>query len=106
MIPNGLELLRSKVSNAIQPIRQVDNNSSAPEDLLFTAQRTRAGRELSQYYLIYFLFVDLLKFRNLGKFEKIAWSVPIDFNGKAFLIDYRKFGVGVFVEDPDLYEVQ
>ena len=53
------------------------------------------------YYLVYFLLVDLLGFKNLGQFEKISWSVPIDYQGKAFLIEHRKFGVGVFVHDLD-----
>jgi hypothetical protein len=46
----------------------------------------------------------LLKFHNVGQSEKVSWSVPIDFNGKAFIIEHRKFGVGVFVEDPKVYE--
>jgi hypothetical protein len=37
----------------------------------------------------------LLGFHDLGRFEKLAWSVPIDFEGIAYLIEYRKFGVGV-----------
>ena len=64
--------------------------------------RTEAGRRLPPYYFAYFLLVDLLNFRNIGRFEKIAWSVPVDFEGKAFLIEHRKFGVGVFAENlPD-----
>ena len=56
------------------------------------------GADLPPYYLVYFLLVDLLGFKNLGKFEKVAWSVPVDLDGRAFLIDHRKFGLGVFVE--------
>jgi hypothetical protein len=104
MTLDEIELLRSRVLDVIKPIRTADDNSAAPKNFLFVAKRTDAGRELSQYYLIYFLLVDLLKFRNLGKWEKVAWAVPIDFKGKAFTIEYRKMGVGVFVEDPDLYE--
>lgn len=104
MTPDEVELLRSKVLEAIKPIRPADNKSAAPKDFLFIAQRTNVGRELPQYYLIYFLLVDLLKFKNLGRWEKTAWSVPIDFKGKAFIIEYRKMGLGVFVENPDLYE--
>lgn len=40
--------------------------------------------------------MDLLGFRNGGQFEKVAWSVPVEFNGKAFLIEHRKFGLGIF----------
>jgi hypothetical protein len=52
-------------------------------------------------YLIYFLLVDLLGFKDLGRFEKLAWSVPIDFEGTAYLIEHRKFGVGVFARDAE-----
>jgi len=48
--------------------------------------------------LVYFLLVELLEFRNLGQFEKIAWSIPVDLNGRAFLVDYRKFGLGIFAD--------
>ncbi|MDP8259549.1 MAG: hypothetical protein P9L96_00875 [Candidatus Gygaella obscura] len=99
-----IELLRLRVLDVIKPIRPADDISAAPKNFLFVAERTKAGRELPKYYLIYFLLVDLLKFRNLGKWEKVAWAVPIDFKGKVFTIEYRKFGVGVFVENPDLYE--
>jgi hypothetical protein len=59
---------------------------------------------------VFFLLVDLLGFRNLGQFEKIAWSVPVAFNGKAFLIEHRKFGLGIFAGDlsedePDAAEI-
>lgn len=104
MTLNEIELLRSTVLDVIKPIQPADDDSAAPKNFLFVAERTDAGRELPQYYLIYFLFADLLKFRNLGKWEKVAWAVPIDFKGKAFTIEYRKMGVGIFVENPDLYE--
>ncbi|MFY0400931.1 hypothetical protein [Brevundimonas naejangsanensis] len=47
-------------------------------------------------YLVRFLLIDLLGFRNNGRFDKVAWSVPIDLDGRAFLIEHRKFGLGVF----------
>src|SRR5262249_26973677 len=63
-------------------------------------------KNLPPYYLVYFLLVDLLGFHDLGRFEKLAWSVPIDFEGVAYLIDYRKFGVGVFARKGDEWERQ
>ena len=56
------------------------------------------------YYLVYFLLVDLLGFSNLGRFEKIDWSVPVDLNGVAYLIEHRKFGVGVFAREGEEWE--
>lgn len=99
-----IEKYKQTALKILSPIRPVDKTTSANEKFLFTAQRSMAGQRLPEYYLIYFLFADLLGFRNLGKFEKVAWSFPIDYNGKAFLIEYRKFGVGVFVQDKEVDE--
>jgi len=89
---------------AIAPISPANEHTKAPKEFLFMANRSKAGDSLPEYYLVYFLLVELLAFRNLGKWEKLDWSVPIDFKGKAFLVEHRKFGVGVFVQDPDLDE--
>lgn len=96
--------IRKVALQSIYPIRPANEGTKADEHFLFKAKRTDAGRELPPYYLVYFLLVDLLGFRNLGQFEKIAWSIPIDFEGRAFLIEHRKFGVGVFVHDPSTEE--
>jgi hypothetical protein len=50
--------------------------------------------------------VDLLEFPNFGRFEKVAWSVPIEFKGKLFAIEHRKFGIGVFAQDASKEEEQ
>ena len=91
-----IEKLKKRVREAISPLKPADDNSQAEKDLLFNASRTEAGRQLPEYYLVYFLLVDLLGFENLGRWEKVAWSIPIDFKGKAYLIEHRKFGIGVF----------
>ena len=97
-----LDDMRDKAAKAIAPLIPANAGTVAPKHFLFSAKRTDAGRRLPPYYFVYFLLVDLLDFRNLGRFEKIAWSIPIDFKGQAFLIDHRKFGVGVFAENlPD-----
>lgn len=88
----------------LSPIKPFDKGTSATKDFLFTAQRSIAGQKLPEYFFVYFLFADLLGFKNLGKFEKVAWSFPIDYKGKAFLIEYRKFGVGVFVQNKEIDE--
>lgn len=103
-LPIELERVRKKSMQVIHPIRPADEQSNADDKFLFNAKRTKAGRGLPDYFLVYFLLVDLLRFPNLGQFEKIAWSIPIDFNGKAFLIEYRKFGVGVFAHDAEAEE--
>ncbi len=69
--------------------------------MLFSAKPTDARRNLPPPYLVYFLLHDLLGFRDLGQFEKLAYSLPVDLNGTAYLIEHRKFGLGVFAADPE-----
>lgn len=103
-LPPEFEPIKQAALRALGPVRPADSNTQADQKFLFTAQRTRAGNDLPAYYLVYFLLVDLLGFKNLGQFEKISWSVPIDFNGRAFLIEHRKMGLGVFAHDPKAEE--
>lgn len=91
--------IRDKATRAIAPVKPAGVSTEAEPHFLFNAKRTNAGRQLPPYYLVYFLLVDLLGFENLGQFEKISWSVPIDFKGRAFLIEHRKFGLGIFAQD-------
>lgn len=95
-IPQEFEPVRAAVVRALQGIRAANNQTNAAKDFLFTAKATKAGEKLPPYYLVYFLLVDLLGFPNLGRWEKIAWSVPIEFDDEVFLIDHRKFGIGLF----------
>jgi hypothetical protein len=94
-LPPELEPIREAARRVILPIKPVTSATEAEKNFLFTARMTNAGRKLPPYYLVYFLFVDLLGFPNLGRSEKLAWSVPIDFDGVAYLIEHRKFDVGV-----------
>jgi hypothetical protein len=94
-----INALKADALKILSPIKCADDTTSAPKDFLFTAKRSEWSSKLPPYYLIYFLFDDLLKFKNLGQFEKLAWSFPIDYEGKAFLIEHRKFDVGVFIND-------
>lgn len=89
--PEDIEKLKTNILKTIHPICTADQN--------YVFQRTDAGRNLPQYYLIFFLFVDLLKFKWFGKHEKIAWSIPIEYKGKIFIIEYRKMGLGIFAKD-------
>ena len=99
-----IEKLKKEAQNIISPIKPADNNTKADKKFLFNAQRSSHSHKLPEYYLIYFLFSELLKYKNLGQFEKVAWSFPIDFNGKAFLLEHRKFGIGIFIQDKEVDE--
>jgi hypothetical protein len=92
-LPTELEAVREKALRAIRPLKSLVSKTP------FLAQRTNASRELPSYYLVYFLLVELLGFPHDGKWEKTAWSVAVDWHGRAFLIEYRKMGLGVFAQD-------
>jgi len=96
-----IEKYRQNALKILLPIKPADNKTQAEDTFLLNAIRSNAGREIENYYLVYFLFVNLLEFKNLGRFEKLAWSIPIDYNGKAFLIEHRKMGVGIFIQSEE-----
>jgi hypothetical protein len=98
-----IEEIRRRTWKAIQPLNQAELDVSTYQTLFMSAKRTDAGRNLPAYYLIYFLLVDLLGFSNNGQWEKTAWSVTVEFDGTPFLIDHRKFGLGIFgLDSPEL----
>ena len=99
VIPLELEPVRAAALQALGRLRAASTQTRAENDFLFTAVRTKAGEQLPPYYLVYFLLVDLLGFPNLGRWEKIAWSLPVEFDDEAFLIDHRKFGIGLFARE-------
>ena len=89
-----IEAVRRKAKEAILPLESVDIN-------IYGGDRTKAGQELPEYYLVYFLLVDLLGFYCLGRREKVAWSIPVDLEGQLLSIEHRKLGLGVFSRDGD-----
>jgi hypothetical protein len=103
--PEEIEKLRELALRAISPIKPPDSKAELG-GVFWQAQRTKAGHDLPHYYLVYFLLVELLRFPHSGRWEKIAWSIPIEFDGAIYLIDHRKFGVGVFCENPAERETQ
>lgn len=88
--------IKDAVLEVIAPLKAATCASEAEKDFSFSAERADASSKLPEYYFVYFLLVDLLGFKNLGQFEKVAWSVPVDFRGRAYLIEHRKFGLGIF----------
>ena len=101
-----IEVVRERARRAVAPLKTADDKTAAPHDMLFSGRRTDAGRSLPAPYLVYFLLHDLLGFGDLGRFEKLAYSLPVDFKGTAYLIDHRKFGLGVFAADPEAQEAE
>ncbi len=64
--------------------------SEAEAKGIFLSSRTNGGRDLPAYYLVYFLLVDLLGFPNLGRWEKVAWRVPVRYRGRLYAIEHRQ----------------
>lgn len=98
-LPAELVGIRERALRAIRPLKPLDSSTEHDPKTLFLAKRTDAGRKLPPYYLVHFLLVDLLGFPHTGKWEKTAWSVAVDWNGRGFLIEHRKMGLGVFAQD-------
>jgi hypothetical protein len=101
-----LKAIRNSALSVLAPVKPADSNTRSDENFLISAKKTEASSGLPTQYLVYFLLVDFLGFENLGRFEKVAWSVPVDFHGQAFLIEYRKFGLGIFAHNPDKEEAE
>ena len=49
----------------------------------------------SEYYLIFLMLVDLLEYEYFGPYEKIAYGIPIEFDGLSYSINYQKFGMRI-----------
>jgi hypothetical protein len=87
-----VELIRAQAARAIAPLKAPETG----QKYKWGGVRTHAGRELPEYYLVYFLLVDLLDFPRSGMCEKVAWSIPVEFMGSVATIEHRKMGLGVF----------
>jgi hypothetical protein len=101
--PEDSEKFRKHIQKIVEPIHS-PVESKGSYNYYFEDKRSKAGYKLPPYYLVYFLFVNLLKFKDLGRDEKTAWTIPIEYNGKIFLISYRKMGLGVFIRDVNTEE--
>ena len=94
-----LAAIEAKARKAIAPLVAAEAGAA------FWGVRTEAGRSLPPYYLVYFLLVKLLGFKDLGQFEKVAFSIPIEINGTVLMVEHRKFGLGIFSKGPAADEV-
>jgi hypothetical protein len=87
-----IELIRERAAKAIAPLKPPEKDRKYN----WGSKRTQAGQQLPEYYLVYFLLVELLGFPARGRWEKVAWTIPVDFDGKVALVEHRKMGLGVF----------
>lgn len=92
---SGLEQVRAAAQRALGDVHPVSDVSKA----VFYDNRTATGRNLPEHYLVHFLLIDLLAFPSLGRDEKVAWTIPVQFKDRILVIEHRKFGLGVFAQD-------
>ena len=95
-LPPHLEYVREAARAALGGIQPAGPPQGEESHALMMASRTDGGRDLPPYYLVYFLFVDLLGFQDLGHWEKVAWIVPVRYAGRLYSIEHRKMGLGIF----------
>lgn len=101
-LPPELECIRTKALNALKEVQPAGPpRSSAEGKALVLSARTNGGRSLPEYYLVYFLLVDFLGYKDLGQWEKVAWVIPVRYQGRIYSIEHRKSGVGVFAPNHD-----
>lgn len=101
-LPPELEAVRDKVRRALMEVQPAGSPQSNEEGkALMLSSRTDGGRSLPEYYLVYFLLVDLLGYEDLGQWEKVAWVIPVRYRGRLYSVEHRKFGVGVFAPNHD-----
>lgn len=87
-----IEVIRERVTKAIAPLKSADRAGRYS----IGTTRTKAGHALPAHYFVYFLLVELLNFSHGGRGEKVAWTIPVDFEGNLALIEHRKLGLGIF----------
>lgn len=95
-LPPALETIREKARRVLADVQPAGRPHPGESKALFLSSRTDGSRELCDYYLVYFLLVDLLGYPSLGQEEKVAWIIPVRYQGKLYSIEHRKLGVGVF----------
>ena len=98
MSPKDQTLIRKKVEKAIAPLKSIDVKEFSEVGYF---NRSAEGNKLPPYYLVYFLFVELLSFKHLGRSEKVAWTIPVKYNNKIYIIEHRKMGLGVFCKNSE-----
>ena len=97
IIPEKFNRLRQRILKTLSPIIQSEKAIKTAGDCWFS-EKLLNSEQLPPYYVIHFLFVELLGFKKFGHFEKVSWTIPLEYEGVIFSIEHRKFGVGAFCE--------
>ncbi|WBL23802.1 hypothetical protein [Zunongwangia sp. HRR-M8] len=51
-------------------------------------------------FMVYLIFVEILKYPILPLFEKVKWEIPILYKGFPFVLAHRKFGFDMTTQTP------
>jgi len=86
----SVEQARQNALRAISPI-------SRPISKSFSGKKLGAFKCIPhhEYYLIFLMLVDLLDFHYWGPGEKVAYIIPVEYDGKPHSIVYGKFGMSI-----------
>ncbi|WP_092969810.1 hypothetical protein [Ralstonia sp. NFACC01] len=96
-LPPELLAVRDAALSAMDDLVPAGPPASKDESKsFFLSSWTKAGRDLPPHYLVHFLLIDLLRFPCLGRWEKVAWAVPVRLGRKLYGVEHRKMGMGVF----------
>ncbi|AEO47346.1 hypothetical protein F11_04380 [Rhodospirillum rubrum F11] len=86
----SLDKTRENVFRAITPLKKPQ-----PDDQGSGSRAVFKGIPHHEYYLIFLLLVDLLDFKYWGPGEKVAYIIPVGFEGFRYSIVYAKFGMKI-----------
>lgn len=80
-------------ANAVRAVAPIGKPQSA--GVSSGDRKVYKGIPHDEYYLVFMLLVDLLGFDYLGPGEKVAYIIPIDFEGRRCSVVYAKFGMKI-----------
>ena len=82
----------SDKSKLISAMNGIEPFEPRKDDSIFTYKNISTGNYDPPAYIVAFIFFSILKFRNLGGFEKIWWHTYFRYKDIVFLIRDYKFG--------------
>jgi len=82
----------SDTSKLIAAMNGVEAFEPRKDDSIFSYKNISTGNYDPPAYVVAFIFLYVLKFRNFGSFEKIWWHTYFQYKNTVFLIRDYKFG--------------
>ena len=82
-------MISSKLANCLAGITEYEPKT---DDSLFTFENVSAGNYDPPAYIVAFIFLHVLKYKNYGRFEKIWWHTYFTFKDLPFMVRDYKFG--------------